>query len=299
MNLQANVTRKQLQAFVTVAKKQNFALAAKHMFLSQPALSITIKKLEQEVGGKLFYRTTRNLELTPEGLSFLPVAQRLLADWQEAFDDLHQLFSMQRGKLTVAAMPSFASSLLPALVTAFHQQYSKIKFSILDRVMEQVIEAVATGRAELGFTFEADNMQEVEFYPLFDDRFITVLPKGHGLAEAPQISWQQLAYEQFVAMEPGSAIRSWCDHYSIEAGANLTYVAEASQLATVGQMVASGLGVSVVPALCQQQMLSLGLVCKPLADTGLHKKVGIIKRKQVVLSTAAAAFLHMALEQEF
>jgi len=297
--MQANVTRKQLQAFVTVAKKQNFALAAKQMYLSQPALSITIKKLEQEIGGKLFYRTTRNLELTPEGLSFLPVAQRLLNDWLEAFDDLHQLFSMQRGKLTVAAMPSFASSLLPALVASFHRRYSNIKFSILDRVMEQVIEAVASGRAELGFTFEADNMQGVEFYPLFDDRFIVILPQEHELNQASRVSWRQLCNEPFVAMEASSAIRHWCDHFSVEAGVNLTHVAEASQLATVGQMVASGLGVSVVPALCQQQMLALGLSCQPLADTGLHKKVGIIKRKQMVLSTAASAFLHRVLEQEF
>ena len=83
-----NITIKQLQAFVAVAKSGSFAEACTLVHLSQPALSITIKNLEDAVGGKLLQRSTRSLALTPEGAEFYPVVQRLLADWDRSLEDV-------------------------------------------------------------------------------------------------------------------------------------------------------------------------------------------------------------------
>ena len=99
-----------------MARTQSFAEAAVLVHLSQPALSIAIRNLEEAVGGRLLARSTRRLSLTPEGEAFLPVAERLLEDWDSALRDLHNLFSMRRGKLTLAAMPSFSSNQLPQIV---------------------------------------------------------------------------------------------------------------------------------------------------------------------------------------
>ena len=89
-----NVSFRQVQIFVCIAQSPTFAQAAEKMCLSQPALSSAIKKMESQLGGLLFSRTTRKVELSPEGRQFLPVAERLIADWQEAFSDLHNLFSL-------------------------------------------------------------------------------------------------------------------------------------------------------------------------------------------------------------
>ena len=90
-----NVSIKQIQAFVAVARLQSFAEACTLLRLSQPALSISIKNLELAVGGKLLARSTRSVELTPEGAEFYPVAQRLLEDWNRSLEDVHNMFTLR------------------------------------------------------------------------------------------------------------------------------------------------------------------------------------------------------------
>ena len=182
-----NVSIKQLRGFIAIAETGSFAEASERLYITQPALSIAIGKLEDTVGGLLFNRSTRSVQLTPEGLEFLPIAQRLIADWSEAFDDLNRLFSLRRGKLTVAAMPSFASTRLPAIVAEYQQQFPNITIAVQDIVMEQVIDAVQTGRADLGITFEPDNLQGQQFESLFTDRFVAVMPMSHALSGRKKI----------------------------------------------------------------------------------------------------------------
>ncbi|GGD54050.1 LysR family transcriptional regulator [Lacimicrobium alkaliphilum] len=285
-----SVSYRQLQVFVQLAQSGSFADAADRLHLSQPALSIAIKKFEQLIGGALLSRTTRAVKLTVEGRSFLPVAQRLLRDWDEAFTDLHNLFAMQRGKLTVAAMPSFANSLLPNVLSTFHQHYDSINIAILDVVMERVVEAVRDERAELGIIFEARQMEGLDFLPLFNDSFLVIMSTDHPLADKPGLHWQDLQHLSYVAMNRGSNIRNWCDQTLQAEGIEITLVAEASQLSTVGQLVATGMGVSVVPAICRQEMQGRGLCCVPL-NAAQGKRVGVIKRSRGSLSVPAARLL--------
>ena len=97
------MTVKQLRAFLAVAQSLSFAQACERLHLSQPALSLAIKNLEQSLGGQLLVRTTRSVALTPEGETLLPIAVRLLADWDNAEDLLRQHFTLQMGKVAVAA----------------------------------------------------------------------------------------------------------------------------------------------------------------------------------------------------
>jgi LysR family carnitine catabolism transcriptional activator len=269
------------------------------MCLSQPALSSAIKKMESQLGGLLFSRTTRKVELSPEGRQFLPVAERLIADWQEAFSDLHNLFSLGRGKLSIAAMPSFAAGLLPGILQQFKTEFPNIKLSVADVVMESVIKDVQAGRAEIGFSFEHEKMDGLEFHPILTDNFIAVLPANHPLSKHQMLSWSQIAMYPFVAMNKGSAMRQWIDSFMEIHHLSLNIVVEASQLATLGQFVKHELGVSVVPALCQEQMLSKNLVCLKIYQSGLSKRVGIIRQKNGNLSTVAASFWKWAVNNVF
>jgi LysR family carnitine catabolism transcriptional activator len=289
-----NVSFRQLQIFVSIAHSHTFAQAAEKMCLSQPALSSAIKKMESQLGGVLFSRTTRKVELSPEGLQFLPVAERLISDWQDAFSDLYNLFSLGRGKLSIAAMPSFAAGLLPGILQQFKTEFPNIKLSVTDVVMETVIKDVKAGRAEIGFSFEHEQMEGLEFHPILTDNFIAVLPANHPLCDHQILSWQQIALYPFVAMNKGSAIRRWIDSYMEINQLSLNIVVEASQLATLGQFVKHDLGVSVVPALCQEHMLSKDLVCLNIHQSGLSKRVGIIRQKNGNLSSVATSFWQWA-----
>lgn len=285
-----NVSFRQLQIFVCIAKSHTFAQAADKMCLSQPALSSAIKKMESQLGGLLFSRTTRKVELSPEGRQFLPVAERLIDDWQVAFTDLHNLFSLGQGKLSIAAMPSFAAGLLPSILQQFKAEFPNIKLSVADVVMESVIKDVQAGRAEIGFSFEHEKMDGLEFHSILTDNFIAVLPTNHPLSENTRLSWSQIALYPFVAMNKGSAIRHWIDSFMVINNLSLNIVVEASQLATLGQFVKHDLGVSVVPAICREQMLSKDLVCLNIHQSSLSKRVGIIRQKNGNLSSVAAAF---------
>ena len=100
----------QVIVFTTVARTGSFAEAAIQLHLSQPALSVAMKNLEQSLGGKLLARTTRSVTLTPEGKAFYPIARRLLSDWEQSMQDVRNHFALGRGKLDMAAMPTYTTN---------------------------------------------------------------------------------------------------------------------------------------------------------------------------------------------
>lgn len=292
MILPMNISIKQLRGFVAIAEAGSFAEACEQLHLSQPALSAAIRKMEESVGGQLFARTTRAVALTPEGAQFLPVARRLLHDWNEGFGDLRGLFALQIGKLSIAAMPSFASNCLPQVLAQFGRQYPKININVQDIVMEEVISAVQSGRVELGITFESDIDEGLDFEPLFNDRFIAILPPGHKLAEQETLAFADLVDYPLVALNRGSSTRRWTDAAIAQTDLEPPRIFEAFQLTTVGSMVAAGVGVALVPALCQTQMHNLGVLCRPVVG-GIERRVGIFTRRRYPLSSAAQQMVNL------
>ena len=286
-----NISIRQLQAFVAVAESRSFAKASEQIHLSQPALSISIKNLETAVGGSLLVRTTRSLSLSPEGEEFLPVARRLLRDWETAFNDLHNLFQKQRGKLSVAAMPSFAATLLPEILAEFAHQFPNINVLVDDIVAEQVHESVLSGRVEIGITFKPEDLNDVEFIPLFTDKFVAALPADHPLAVRKQVTWTTISDHPLVLLQKPSSIRRLIEATAEEQQLDISVEMEAHQLATLGKMVASGLGISIVPSLSIEQMQVMGAVCKPLQSPAISREVGILVRADKPQSTATKAMM--------
>lgn len=292
-----NITLKQIRAFVAVARSRSFAEACAVVHLSQPALSIAVKNLEEAVGGPLLARSTRTLALTPEGEAFYPVAQRLLEDWDGALLDLHNLFAMRRGKLTVAAMPSFASNQLPQVVRHYRRRYPDVNVAVQDVIAESVVEMVRNGRVEIGVTFDPGDATDLQFRPLFTDRFVAVLPPAHPLAARRRLTWRALQASSFLALQRPSSIRALIDRTIEDSAIDLPVELEAHQLATIGRMVAAGLGVSAVPALCRRQMEEMGAVCRPLGGPAVSRRVGVLTRQRYPLSTAARAMLEILLQR--
>lgn len=288
-----NITLKQLRAFVELASTKSYAAAAERLSLSQPALSICIKNLESEVGGTLFSRTTRSVDLTPEGLAFFPKARKLLMDWFDTFEAVNEMFTLQQGRITISAMPSFASSLLPPVLKRYNQRFPNIRIDVIDVVMETVITSVIKGEAELGVVFEPDNLAELEFHPLLENEFVAVMHPEHELSAEPQIQLSQLSQQALVMMNRGSSIRMWLEEAFEKQGIQPAIAAEAWQLDTLGEMVKVNLGLAIVPALCQQQMKRKELVCIPVDYAELRRNVGLIQRANSALSASATELKKM------
>jgi LysR family carnitine catabolism transcriptional activator len=283
------MTIKQLRAFLAVAQCLSFAQACERLHLSQPALSLAIKNLEEFLGGQLLTRTTRSVRLTPEGETLLPIARRLLADWDNAEELLRQHFTLQLGKVAIAAMPSFASNLLPVALKVFRDRYPKVNVAVHDVINEQVLEMVRNRRVELGIGFEPESLNGLEFLPFYTDRFVAVVPADCPLAARSEVNWADLLQESFIALQRPSAVRLLLEESIAAQHGKLPVTFESHQLVTVGRMVAQGLGVSAVPSLCIQQMEELGARCLTLSEPQVERRVGLLRLVGHKLSTAAQA----------
>lgn len=284
-----NVTINQVQAFSTVAQTGSFAEAALQLHLSQPALSIAIKNLEEALGGKLLARTTRAVTLTPEGKAFYPVARRLLSDWQQSLQDVRNHFALRRGKLDIAAMPTYTTNLLPRILADFHRQYPDIHVTVHDVIAENVVDMVREGRCELGVTFDPGDAPDLNFHPLFKDRFIAILPAQHPLLANRQLNWSQLLQYPHISLQRPAGARALIDQALAQRDLILTPAFESHQLVSIGRMVSEGLGLSVVPSTSRAQMEEMGLCCRAISGPVITHEVGIIIRHQSQLSVAAQA----------
>ncbi|MHA6789668.1 LysR substrate-binding domain-containing protein [Pseudomonas bijieensis] len=292
------MTLKQVRAFLAVAQSLSFAVACERLHLSQSALSLTIKALEEGLGGRLFSRNTRNVALTPEGESLLPLARRLIADWDNAEDEMRQRFTLQRGRVTLAAMPSFAGNLLPPILKTFRARYPNVNVTVNDVINEQVLEMVRDRHVELGVAFEPMQGSSLAFTPLYLDRFVAVVPLDSPLAQLREIHWQTLLEQPFITLQRPSTVRVMLEEHLRARGMKLPVEFESHQLATVGRMVASGLGVSAVPALCVGQMHELGARCITLSDPVIERAIGVLTKPGHELSAAAQALFDTLRDQD-
>jgi len=282
------MTVKQLRAFLAVAQTLSFAQACERLHLSQPALSLAIKSLEESMGGQLLMRSTRSVRLTPEGEVLLPIARRLLTDWDNAEDLLRQHFTLQRGTVSIAAMPSFAGNLLPDALKVFRSRYPKINVAVHDLINERVLEMVRSRQVEMGVAFEPEALDGLEFTPFYTDRFVAVVPADSPLAQRDQLGWDELLDEHtFITLQRPSAVRLLLEHSLAARRRKLVVGFESHQLATVGRMVANGLGVSAVPSLCIRQMQELGARCVPLDGPQVERRIGMLRLADHTLSSAA------------
>ena len=287
------MTPRQLQAFVTVAQTLSFARAAELLHMSAPALSLAIRNLERDLGGVLFSRSTRQVRLTPEGVELLPQAIQLMGDWASVRDRLRQRFTLQRGHVAIAAMPSFAGSVLPHVLREFRRRHPRVEVTVHDVINEQAAELVALGRVELAFGFETQGVPAVEFQRLWTERFVAIVPRDAAVP-ARAIRWSELLQLPFIALQRPSSTRRMFEDALARHGQRFSAVLETHQLSTVIQMVAAGLGVSVLPAMLAAQSVASGARVLQLRGPAVSQAVGMMTRREQQLSTAAAALARCA-----
>ncbi|KAA0012868.1 LysR family transcriptional regulator [Billgrantia pellis] len=287
---------RQLKAFVAIADLGSFVEASERLHLSQPALSIAIRKLEQAVGGVLFNRSPRGVQLTPEGRVFLPTARRLIGDWEEALGDLGELFNKQRGKVTLAALPTLAAGFLPAVLADYRRRHPNIAISVHDVLANQVDDLVSDQRADIGFSVRPSGSEATRFEPLIDDHFVAVCPVGHPLLAHDEVSWESLLRYPIIAVSRLSSTRQAIEEVLQTLGSEMDLMCEVSQIGTAGRMVAAGLGVSALPSLSFRQISSEGIGWRPLTGPRMPRTLGIITPTRTPLSAAASAMLERVRE---
>lgn len=292
--MRINVSTRELRAFITLTEQRNFSRAAGLCNLSQPAFSALIRALEQHLGGRLFDRTTRRVELTAEGEAFVEAARRLLRDTEQAVSDVQDHVARKRGRAAIAVLPSLAAGWLPPLLAQFHARYPGIALDVADVLSEECIERVRSGRADFALASTRAETAELTTERFCTDEFHLVCRRDHELARRrPPLRLTDLAPYPIVQLARSSSVRQYLEAalYPMQ----LTTVLELEQLSTVASMVCAGLGVTVVPSLTLFYFGHKDLASRAIKASGLTRQVFLVRRSDRGLSTAALALYRLAM----
>ena len=177
-----NITLRQIRAFVSVSRLGSFTRAATALNLTQPTLTVQIRRLEEALDIRLFDRTTRSVVLTRIGTNLLPVFERMVGDLDAAIDETKEVPAMTRGVVRIAALPSVAAAILPQAINTFRSHYPGASFVVRDVVASRVVELVRDGTVDLGIT--GGNLPGGDLALAFQTAgaFNGVFPRTHPLA---------------------------------------------------------------------------------------------------------------------
>jgi DNA-binding transcriptional LysR family regulator len=281
-----------LAAFVKIHELGSFSQAASELFISQPALSRRLKKLETRIGVRLIDRTTQKLSLTAVGRDFYPHAQRLLRDLAEAAERLQDVSKWQAGSVTIAAIPTAAHEFLPRVIKAYGERYPDNRIRIMDIHAQDVVRAVLRGDAEFGLSFLGAQDIEVDFQPLFEDPFVVVCRRDHPLAKKRTVTWRELAPYRLVHMGANSSSSILLEMVLNKVTAQLRWFHEVDHQYSSGLgLVEADLGIMVLPRIAFAEPRYTDLVSRPLKDPVMGRNIGILRRSGAALSPAAERLL--------
>src|SRR5512139_2775035 len=288
-----NISTRQLRAFMALAAERNFTRAAAASHLSQPAFSALIRQLEESLGVRLFDRTTRQVDLTAEGEEFESSARRVLAEFDAAEAAMRERVERQRGRVSIALMPSLAADWLPQVLAGFRAEYPGIEIEVADVLSEPCIERVRSGRADFALAATRADTPELRAELFCSDDFHLVCPATHPLARSRTLRPRDVAAWPFIHLSRTSSVRQYID--AATHPQSLRSVLEVDQLATVAGMVRAGLGISIVPALTLYQFRSPELAIRPIRWPGLTRRIYLVRRRDRGLSVAAQGLCEWAL----
>ncbi len=280
----------QLRYFLAVARTRNFSRAAEDCHVAQPSLSQQIKKLEDELGERLFERTKRAVSLTPAGELFRQHAQRVLEEVDQARESVREVRGLVLGRVTLGALPTVAPYYLPGRLRKFAARHPGIEIVVHEDTTAQLVQAVLAKELDialLSLPVERAGLVAEEF---FDEPLLVALPQEHRLAKrgAKPLSLDDLDCETFILMKEGHCLAGQALQFCRLNGFSPRVSFRSAQIETVLAFVASGWGVSVVPAMARARSPK-GVVYRSIA--GVTRSIGVVYREARPLSGAAREFL--------
>jgi LysR family hydrogen peroxide-inducible transcriptional activator len=274
----------QLRYFCAVARYGTFTRASEVEHVAQPSLSQQILKLEAELGARLFDRLPRSAKLTVFGRAFLPKAERILRELEEARTELRDMSRNEKGEVAVGIIPTIAAYLLPRLLNNFSARHPLVTIKIIEDITPTLLQRLHEGTVDMAVVALPLAGNELASVELFEEKFYAVIPDKHRLASRPSISLTQLNREPFLLLKEGHCFRDSVIAACKKVKVSPSIVFESGQFATILAMVSAGMGVSAVPAMAVQPQPG----CKFIPISGKHSTriVGIVTSRHHYQSRA-------------
>ena len=288
-----DLSARQLRAVLAVAEYNSFIAAAAFLKTSQPALTRTIKRVEDVLGVRLFDRSTRRVGITAAGKEFVAVAERMLNDLRISVRSMREIGEEQRGQIIISSIMSVANGLLPAIVAKYRASRPGIEIILREGVHGTVFEDIRSGTADLGITYVDDF---IEAKRMGREVFDVIVPRTHPLAKTskqPAVALDDLVSFPFVSLPYDSRTRRIIDGAASTAGHTLRHAATVTQFATMMSFVRAGVGIAIVPSGAIARFLAKDLVVLKLTKPRLSRDLGLIKLRERELTPAAKGFAIM------
>ena len=272
---------KQLKYICAVAEHRHFSKAADACFVTQSTLSAAIQDLEAQLGVVIFERSKKSVLVTPLGESLLNQARVILGDVEDFVSIARSHEEMLTGELRLGVIPTIGPFLLPSLLSELRKEYGKLKLYLKEEMSGVLLQQLQQGKLDLIILAFPYPLPEMESVKLFSDEFLLCLPPGHQLEKSKLVSQKNLRGESLLLLEEGHCLR---DH-ALEAcklgkdDAQIVY--QGNSLHTLVQMVANGLGVTLLPqmAISADVLGETHLELKHFGEENVSREIGMAWRK--------------------
>jgi DNA-binding transcriptional LysR family regulator len=282
-----------LETFLTIATEKSFSRAAKKLERTQPAISLAVQRLEQELGEKLIDRSGKDLILTDAGRSVLEYARRFQSLQHELDNSLAELRDNSAGRLTIGANESTALYLLKH-IERYRELYPKVKVQIRRSLSSKIPGELLDGNLELGIISYDPGDERLKSKIIYTDALAFVVSPTHRLAHRKTVSISDLGDESFIAHNVLSPYRDVVLREFQSHKVPLRMDVEMPTIETIRRLVQHNVGVAFVPRMCVEQEIEQGVLCEiRVKELHVERKIRLIWPSRRALSHAAKAFLEV------
>ena len=268
---------RQLHQFIVLAETLNFRAAAERLFMTQPPLSVSIRKLEEEIGVKLFTRSTHDVQLTKAGEAILDETRQALFHVTEVGRIARLTALGLSGQLRLGFVGSAKYSLLPQLLAPFRDQYPEVALQFFEESNSWILEALESNRIDIGIVrVPLTTGRKIKYQIVENDVFVVAIPATHALARKKNLTLRDIADEPFIQYTPSDVpgLHALTMLLFQDAGFMPRVAQEAVQVSTVLFLVENGLGVALVPSAAARNA-SKKIAFKRLQKSPGHVSIGL------------------------
>lgn len=288
----------QLEFFLKIVEEGSFSKAAERAFRTQPAVSLAIRRLEEEIGAPLFDRSQKTPALTEAGQVFHGYARRIITLRDQAREAVRELRELRAGRVRVGANESTSLYLLPEVILAFRARHPHVKVEIYRHPSERLPREVLDANVDFALTAFEPPDRDLEAFPVLRDELVLILSPAHPLAARESVSVAELGGEQFLAHNVKTGSRLKVIETFAEQRTPLNITLELATIETIKRFVQKEVGLAFVPRMCVTEELERGtLASVPVRGLSYTRTLWVIRRRASTPSHAAAAFLETLKEK--
>lgn len=284
----------QLEYFKTLAHINHFTHAAQNIAVSQPALSRSIAKLENELGVPLFDRVGKSIKLTQYGQTFLVHVERALQEISNGRQAIANLSEPDQGVVNLSFLHSLGSYLVPVLLSKFRKQYPKIQFSLNQNNSAFLTNDLVDGEMDLCLCSTLMTTETLGWISLCAEELFVVVPAKHHLAKRKSINLSEIAHEPFITFKPMYGLRLLADQFFETASIRPKITFEGDEIMTVAGLVDANLGVALIPHIPGLEHLNIVFI--PVAYPNCSRPLGMAWNTNKFLSPAARKFQQFVID---